>query len=115
VSYNNDPQQGAQFPIQYYLHTDGSQADFDVDSPGVVLWERLPDGDPFAHYQDALDPQALSRYASLHHRFFFVAGRLSVPDDVPKVQATINWLNSHYQLLGQTNDSVATVLLYSAP
>jgi hypothetical protein len=115
VSYNNNPQQGAQFPIQYYLHTDGSQADFAADSPGVVLWERLPDRDPFAHYQDALDPQALSSYAALHHRFFFVSGRLSGPDDVAKVQATITWLNSHYQLLGQTSDGVATVLLYSAP
>jgi uncharacterized membrane protein len=116
VSYNNNNQQGAQFPIQYYLHSDGSQADFDTDSPGVALWERLPEADPFAHYQDALDPQALSRYAALHHRFFFVAGRLSVPDDVAKVQATINWLNSHYQLLGQSSDSTAaTVLLYSAP
>jgi mannosyltransferase len=115
VSYNNNPQQGAQFPIQYYLHTDGSQADFDAGSPGVVLWERLPGEDPFAHYQDALDPQALSSYAALHHRFFFVAGRLSGADDVVKVQATITWLNSHYQLLGQTSDGVATVLLYSAP
>jgi len=114
VSYNNSNQQGAQFPIQYYLHSDGSQADFDADSPGVALWERLPEADPFAHYQDALDTQALSRYAALHHRFFFVAGRLSGPDDVAKVQATITWLNSHYQLLGQSSDSVATVLLYSA-
>jgi mannosyltransferase len=115
VSYNNNPQQGAQFPIQYYLQTDGSQADFDAGSPGVVLWERLPDADPFAHYQDALDPQALSSYAALHHRFFFVSGRLSGADDVAKVHATISWLNSHYQLLGQTSDGVATVLLYSAP
>jgi uncharacterized membrane protein len=115
VSYNNNPQQGAQFPIQYYLHADGSQADFAVDSPGVVLWERLPDGDPFAHYQDALDPQALGHYAALHHRFFFVAGRLAGPDDVAKVQSTISWLNSHYQLLGQSSSSAATVLLYSAP
>jgi mannosyltransferase len=116
VTYNNSNQQGAQFPMQYYLHSDGSQADLDADTPGVVLWERLPEADPFAHYQDALDPQALSRYAALHHRFFFVAGRLSGPDDVAKVQATISWLNSHYQLLGQSSDSTAaTVLLYSAP
>jgi uncharacterized membrane protein len=113
VSYNNS--NGAQFAIQYYLHTDGSQADFDADAPGVALWERLPAADPFAHYQDALDPQALSRYAALHHRFFFVAGRLSSPDDTAKAQATINWLNSRYQLLGQSSSSAATVLLYSAP
>jgi uncharacterized membrane protein len=116
VTYNNDPQQGAQFPIQYYLHTDGSQADLGADTPGVVLWERLPAEDPFARYQDALDPQALSRYAALHHRFFFVAGRLSGPDDVARVQATISWLNSHYQLLGQSSGSTAaTVYLYGAP
>ena len=114
ISYNNNPQQGAQFPLQYYLHTDGSLADFDADTPGVVLWERLPQMDPFAHYQDALDPQALSRYAALHHRFFFVAGRLAGPDDVAKVQSTITWLGNHYQLLGESSDSTATVFLYSA-
>jgi hypothetical protein len=117
VSYNNDigTGGGAQFPVQYYLHTDGSAADFDADTPGVVLWERLPAVDPFAHYQDALDPQALSHYAALHHRFFFVAGRLPNSDDVARTQATINWLNSHYQLLGQSTGGAATVLLYSAP
>jgi uncharacterized membrane protein len=113
VSYNNV--QGAQFSIQYYLHSDGSEADFDADSPGVVLWERLPQVDPFAHYQDALDTQSLSRYAALHHRFFFIAGRLADPDDVAKVQATINWLNSHYHLLGHSANGAATVMLYSAP
>jgi uncharacterized membrane protein len=114
VIYNNSNQQGAQFPVQYYLHTDGSPADFDSDSPGVALWERLPEADPFAHYQDALDPQALSRYATLHHRFFFVAGRFTGPDDAAKAQTTIQWLYSHYQLVGQSSGGAATVLLYSA-
>jgi uncharacterized membrane protein len=117
VSYNNDigTGGGAQFPVQYYLHTDGSPADFDAETPGVVLWERLPAADPFAHYQDALDPQALRHYAALHHRFFFVAGRLPNADDVARAQATITWLNSHYQLLGQFTGGAATVLLYEAP
>jgi mannosyltransferase len=111
VSYNNV--QGAQFAIQYYLHSDGSPADFDAATPGLVVWERLPGTDPFAGYQAALDPQALAAYGAQHTRIFFIAGRLSGADDVAAVQATTAWLDSHYHLVSQSTDGAASVRLYA--
>jgi hypothetical protein len=111
VSYNNV--QGAQFAIQYYLHSDGSPVDFDAASPGVTIWERLPGADPFGGFQAALDPQALATYAAEHQRIFFISGRLSGPDDGAAVQTTTAWLESHYHLVSQSNVGAATVWLYS--
>jgi hypothetical protein len=111
VSFNNV--QGAQFAIQYYLHTDGSSADFDAASPGAVIWERLPGADPFGGFLAALDTQALATYAAQHQRIFFIAGRLSGPSDVAEVQTTTAWLNSHYHLVSQSTAGSATVWLYS--
>jgi uncharacterized membrane protein len=111
VSFNNV--QGAQFAIQYYLHTDGSPADFDAASPGVAIWERLPGADPFGGFLAALDTSALATYAAHHRRIFYIAGRLSGTDDVASVQMTTAWLNSHYHLVSQSTAGAATVWLYS--
>ena len=105
--------QGAQFAIQYYLHSDGSPADFDAASPGAVIWERLPGADPFGGFLYALDTQALAAYAAQHRRIFYIAGRLGVPSDVTEVQTTVAWLNSHYHLVSQSSAGSATVWLYS--
>ena len=77
------------------------------------MWERLPGADPFGSFLAALDPQALATYAAQHQRIFYIAGRLSGPDDVAEVQTTTDWLSSHYHLVGQSTAGSATVWLYS--
>lgn len=115
VSYNNV--QGAEFPVAYYLQTDGSPAHFTLDSPGAVDLSRYGSGDPFAHFGAALNPTALAAYAARHPRMFFIEGRFSDDADAARAHAAQAWLDAHYRLVAQTSSGIVTIRLYdtSAP
>jgi hypothetical protein len=110
VAYNNV--QGCELPVDYYLQTDGSAARFGADSPGAIHWNLYGTGDPFGDYQQALDPQALARYAPQHPRLFFIEGRFVNAGDQAKAHAAQAWLDTHYRLVGQTSSDVVTIRLY---
>lgn len=110
VSYNNV--QGAEFPVAYYLQTDGSAAHFTLDSPGAVDLSRYGSGDPFAHFGIALAPPALAAYAARHPRIFFIEGRFSDAADAARAHAAQAWLDAHYQFVAQTSSGIVTIRLY---
>jgi uncharacterized membrane protein len=111
VCYNN--LQGCQVAVQYYLHTDGSSADFSAESPGAYIWAAFASRDPAANYRDALDTQALARYAAGHPRVFFIEGRLADQADAADVAAVQTWLDAHYRFVAQTSSDVAIIRLYT--
>jgi 4-amino-4-deoxy-L-arabinose transferase-like glycosyltransferase len=110
VSYNNV--QGAEFPVAYYLQTDGSPAHFTLDAPGAVDLGRYGSGDPFAHFGAALDPTALAAYAARHPRMFYIEGRFSDDADAARAHKTQAWLDSHYRFIAQTSSGIVTIRLY---
>lgn len=110
VSYNNV--QGAELPVDYYLTTDGSPAHFDANSPGKIVWSLYGHGDPFATYEQALNPTALAAYAAQHPRIFFIEGRFTDAADEAKAHAAQAWLDSHYRFISQTSSGVVTIRLY---
>ena len=110
VSYNNV--QGAEFPVAFYLQSDGSPAHFTLDAPGSVNLARYGSGDPFAHYSAALDPTALAAYAAQHPRLFFIEGRFANDADAAHAHATQAWLDDHFRFLGQTSSGIVTIRLY---
>ncbi|MGH2505107.1 MAG: glycosyltransferase family 39 protein, partial [Ktedonobacterales bacterium] len=112
VAYNN--LEGCQLPVAYYLWADGSAARFTPDSPGALHVDPTTYGNPEADYLAALDPAALSVYASHHPRFFFIEGRLSGNADVARVKTAQAWLDAHYHFLGQTSSGIVTIRLYGA-
>jgi hypothetical protein len=112
VAYNNV--QGCELPIDYYLWADGSQARITPDSPGALHVDPRTFGNPAGHYMDALDPNALSTFASHHPRFFFIEGRLSDNADVARVKTAQAWLDAHYHFISQTSSGIVTIRLYGA-
>jgi hypothetical protein len=112
VAYNNV--QGCELPIDYYLWADGSQARISPDSPGALHVDPRTFGNPAGHYMDALDPNALSTFASHHPRFFFIEGRLSDNADVARVKTAQAWLDAHYHFISQTSSGIVTIRLYGA-
>jgi hypothetical protein len=110
VSYNNV--QGVQFPISYYLETDGSPAHFMPDAPGYVDISLYGRGNPFAHFGDATHPGALAAYAAAHPRLFFIEGRFTDANDAAIAHSAQHWLDTHYRLLAQISNAVVTIRLY---
>ncbi|MGO8951146.1 MAG: glycosyltransferase family 39 protein [Ktedonobacterales bacterium] len=109
VCYNNV--QGCEIAVNYYLVTDHSLATF-ADAPGAMQLARFGNGDPFANYTAALDPQALSVFGSKHTRIFYIAGRLTGAEDVTRTKAVEAWLNCRYHFVAQTSTAVVTIRLY---
>jgi 4-amino-4-deoxy-L-arabinose transferase-like glycosyltransferase len=111
VSYNN--WQGCEVAIEAYLHGDGSAAHYTPDTPGVMHWAGIRDGNPFGGADAALDVQALARFGASHPRIFFIAGRLTGAADQARVQAVIQWLDAHYHYVDQVSSNVVTIRLYT--
>ena len=110
VSYNNV--QGVQFPIAYYLQSDGSSAHFDPNAPGYVDMSLYGRGNPFANFGTATHPDALAAYAATHPRLFFIEGRFTDTHDAAIAHAAQRWLDTHYRLLAQTSTGLVTIRLY---
>lgn len=111
VAYSNA--QGCELSIEAYLQSDGSAAHFTPDSPGVMSWEDMHNGNPFPNNDAALDVNALARFGTAHPRIFFIAGRLSGASDVARVQSVDQWLDAHYHFVDQVASNVVSVRLYS--
>lgn len=110
VCYNNV--QGCQFPIDYYLQTDGSLAHFTSDAPGAIHLDRFGHGDPYAGFGNAIHPDALAAYAANHPRLFFIEGRFTDDADAARAHAAQHWLDTHYRFLAQIATGVVTIRLY---
>lgn len=111
VCYNNV--QGCQLAMSYYLVTDKSAAQFTADTPGLTRLELYGHGDPFATYQDALDPGALASFGARHPRIFFIEARFSDAADADRAHAAQAWLDCRYTYITQTSSNVVTIRLYA--
>lgn len=107
ICYDNS--QGCAVDIEYYLQAyPNGNAHFDADSPGYFPWVSYDTTNHLGNYQQALSTSAIQIYGAQHPRLFFGLGRASSDD--PKVQATLQWLTTHYHLL--TKESSGTLTFY---
>ncbi|GCE05390.1 glycosyltransferase family 39 protein [Dictyobacter aurantiacus] len=113
VCYDNTTTQGCQIAVEYYLHAYPNGTYFSSDSPGAFSWEKFSSGEPQNDPTLALQPAALSTFASHHPRFFLITGRIANQTDAVRVQDTRRWLDQHYHLLGQEETHTVTVSFYS--
>ena len=111
VCYDNA--NGCQVSIEYYLTTYPSAAHFTADSPGSFPWVNDDLAKNIGNPEAAVDPNALSTFASKHSHIFFIVGRLSNDLSATRAQHAQNWLDTHYHLLAQIITPTVTVRLYA--
>jgi hypothetical protein len=113
VCYDSDVEQGCQVSVEYYLHAYPSAAHFTGDSPGEFSWTNFGPAIPNSGPEAAVDPSALSAYASQHSHFFYIIGR--IPNDAAgaRAKAAQHWLDTHYHLLNRTVTPTVTISWYA--
>lgn len=113
VCYDNEPAQGCQIAIEYYLDAYPNGAHFTADSPGAFSWEKYGSANAKAGFNTALDPIALALYGQKHHRFFYIVGRVPTNEAATRVQSTEHWLDRHDQFVDQIVTRTVTIRLYA--
>lgn len=102
---------GCAVDIQYYLQTyPHGDARVDADAPGYFPWVNYDTTNHPGNSEQALDIDAIQRYAAEHSRFFFALGRAN--ESNPRLQAAMQWLATHYRLLAREKTSTLTIFLY---
>ncbi len=110
VCYDNV--QGCQISVEYYLHAYPGAAHFEQNSPGAYSWTAYGPANPTTGYEAAVDTHALSAYMATHARLFYITGRIPDASADARAQVAIQWLNSHYHLVGIIVTRTVTVRLY---
>ncbi len=110
VCYDNV--QGCQISVEYYLHAYPGTAHFEPNSPGAYSWTAYGPANPATGYAAAVDTHALSAYMATHARLFYITGRIPDANADARAQVAIQWLNSHYHLVGIIVTRTVTVRLY---
>ncbi|GHO75155.1 hypothetical protein KSD_29260 [Ktedonobacter sp. SOSP1-85] len=110
VCYDND--QGCEVGIEYYLRAYPTDVTFPEDAPGAFPWVHYDTTNQLGDSESALDTTQLAAYMAQHKRLFFIVARLSSDDQVARVKATQQWLNSHYQYQDQVTTPTMTIYLY---
>ncbi len=105
---NGGVKQGCQISVEYYLHAYPGGAHFTVDAPGAFSWETYSAPNPDA----AVDQSALSAYAARHPRLFLITGRVRDDTAQQHLEATLQWLTSHYHLLKKISTPTVNVWLF---
>jgi hypothetical protein len=91
--------------VDYYLDAHPGPAHFDADSPGIFNWRN--------NSSASVDVQAVEKYAAEHHRLFFVTLHWTPGTPLNTgAQQDVDWLNSHYPLIGSYKTSTVEVFLY---
>ncbi len=113
VCYDSDVEQGCQVSVEYYLHAYPGKAHFTGDSPGEFSWANFGPANPQSGPEAAVDPPALSAYASHHSHIFYIIGR--IPDNAAAMSAKAAqyWLDAHYHLLGRIVTPTVTISWYA--
>ena len=113
VCYDSDVEQGCQVSVEYYLHAYPSAAHFTGDAPGEFSWTNFGPANPNSGPEAAVDPSALSAYASQHSHFFYITGR--IPNDAAgmRAKAAQYWLDTHYHLLRRIVTRTVTISWYA--
>jgi 4-amino-4-deoxy-L-arabinose transferase-like glycosyltransferase len=109
-----DGLQGCQIGLEYYFHAYPGPAHFDANSPGTFSYVRYDLQRPAYRpdVEQALDTNAIQRYALQHSRLFYIVARIPDARKLARVAAVISWLNGHCQVLGNIKTSTVTVYLY---
>ncbi|HET8913213.1 MAG TPA: glycosyltransferase family 39 protein [Ktedonobacteraceae bacterium] len=110
VCYDNV--QGCQVSMEYYFRAYPTAAHFDSDSPGYFPWVSYDTTNRYGNAGLALNPHALAVFGQKHPRLFFIVGRVAGAQKARNVQKATDWLNSHYQLIGQFNTNTVRIYLY---
>ena len=113
VCYDSDVEQGCQVSVEYYLHAYPSGAHFTGDSPGEFSWSNFGPANPHLGAETAVDPSALTAYASQHSHFFYIIGRTPNDAAAARAKAAQNWLDTHYQLLSRIVTPTVTISWYA--
>jgi len=112
VCYDNEPSQGCQISVEYYLETYPTGAHFTADTPGAFSWAQFGPANPAEGSDSVLDPAVIARFATQHKRFFYIVGRVPSKQDEQRVQSFENWLDGHYRHIGHLKTPTVTVDLY---
>lgn len=109
-----DNLQGCQVGLEYYFHIYRGPAHFDADSPGTFSYVRYDLQRPAYRpdVEQALQKDAIGRYAARHARLFYIVARLPNARRQARAAAVISWLDGQYRLLGSRETSTVTVYLY---
>ncbi len=109
ICYDNS--EGCAVNIEYYLQAyPNSSAHFDADSPGYFPWVNYDTTNNLGDYQQALNTDDIQVYGAQHPRLFYAFGRANMND--PKVQAVLQWLNTHYRLITRVTLGSLTFYLF---
>jgi len=114
VCYDSDVEQGCQVSVEYYLHAYPSAAHFTGDSPGEFSWTNFGPANPKSGPEAAVDPSALSAYASEHSHFFYIIGRIPNDAAAARAKAAQHWLDTHYHLLNRIVTPTVTISWYAS-
>ena len=113
VCYDSDVEQGCQVSVEYYLHTYPSGAHFTGDSPGEFSWKNFGPANPNSGPEAAVDPSALSAYASHHAHIFYIVGRIPNDAAATRAKAAQSFLDTHYHLQGRIVTPTVTISWYA--
>jgi 4-amino-4-deoxy-L-arabinose transferase-like glycosyltransferase len=113
VCYDNTPTQGCQIAVEYYLDAYPDGAQFSADTPGAFSWEKFSTNEPQENPELALDPAALTTFASHHKRLFMITGRISSSASAAQVKKTQQWLDQHYHFDAQIVTPTVVIRLYT--
>ncbi len=108
VCYDNSLQQGCQVSVQYYLDAYPGAAHFTADTPGPFSWEAFES----ANSDAAVDPSVLAAFGAKHPRIFFIVGRERDAAATARAQAAEQWMDGHFQRVGQLEMRTVQVYLY---
>jgi 4-amino-4-deoxy-L-arabinose transferase-like glycosyltransferase len=112
VCYDNSLEQGCQVSIEYYLHAYPSAAHFTPDSPGSFSWQKFGPADTSGP-DAAVDPNVLATFGTRHPHLFFIVGRARDAAAEQRALIAQQWLDQHYQRVGQIVTRTVTVYLYA--
>jgi uncharacterized membrane protein len=113
VCYDSDVEQGCQVSVEYYLHAYPGEAHFTGDSPGEFSWTNFGPANPQLGPESAVDPSALTAYASRYAQIFYIVGRLPNDAAATRAKAAQDWLDTHYHLLGRVVTPTVTISWYA--
>ncbi len=113
VCFDSAPEQGCEVSIQYYLTAYPSKAHFTPDSPGTFSYANYDATGIKGDANAAVDPDALSIFAAHHPRIFYIIGRLPDNQAATQAKSAVQWLDAHYQLIGQIVTRTVTIRLYA--
>ena len=110
ICYDNEPSQGCQISVEYYLQAYPTGAQFTADTPGGFSWTQFGPVNPAEGFNAALNP---AHFATEHKRFFYIVGRVPSPQDQQQVDEVEKWLSTQYHHIDQLVTPTVTVNLYS--